>query len=126
MFILSSCGAAEIDYTRIRPEFQAEISIGIENQLNLNHGESNECLHNYKEYGIQTPYIQQYSDEKHIICCPLCKEILEYELHNEKMCSISKDIVALADGTHCDIKYQICDCGAFYKAVLYRGNENER
>lgn len=126
IFLLSSCGAAEIDYTRIRSEFQKEISLGVENQLKLNQSESSECLHNYEDYGIRIPYIQQYNDEKHMICCPLCKEILEYELHSEKMSSVIKDVAALADGTPCCIKYSICECGAFYKALLYRGNENER
>ena len=125
MFLLFSCGAAEIDYTSIRPEFQEEISIGIENQLKLDQSGSSECLHNYEDYGIQMPSIYQYNDEKHIVCCPLCNEILEYELHSEKMSSVVKDIAALADGAPCDIKYSICECGAFYKAVLYRGNENE-
>lgn len=117
--MLSSCGVKKVDYTRIRPEFKEEVSSRVESVLKLAQSETVSCPHNYTDYGIQAPTIEKYSDEEHILICPLCKEILSYEPHNEQLSSVIENVAALKNGEQCDVRYSICECGTFYKAVLY-------
>lgn len=117
--MLSSCGAKKPDFTRIRPEFQEEVSSRVESVLKMAQSEEVGCTHNYTDYGVQSPDIEKYSDEEHMLICPLCKETLSYEPHNEQLSSVIENVAALKNGEQCDVRYSICECGAFYKALLY-------
>ena len=118
--MLTSCGAKNIDYTLIRPEYQEKVAVRIEDKRKMAQSESDACPHNYTEYGVQSPRIEQYSDDEHILSCPLCHEILSYEPHDEDNVSLYENAVTLKDGEKCDIRYSICRCGAFYKVLLYK------
>ena len=118
--MLTSCGAKNIDYTLIRPEYQEKVLRRIEDKRELAKSASDACPHNYTDYGVQSPRIENYSDDEHILSCPLCHEILSYEPHDEDRSSAIKNVAVLKDGEQCDIRYSICKCGSFYKAVLYR------
>lgn len=129
IFLLSalvSCGSNKIDYTKIKPEYQQEIEFGVDFNLKMKQQEPEECDHNYEAYGIQGPNIYQYNDETHQVSCPICWEVLEYIPHSEKYQTGSSMVAVLKDGTPCYAVYSICECRELYKAVLYRGDGNER
>lgn len=120
LLMLPSCGAKKINYTLIRPEYQEKVSRRIEDKRDIAQSGSDACPHNYTDYGVRSPLIKKYNDDEHILSCPLCHEILNYEAHDEELISVIENVAALKDGEQCDVRYSICKCGSFYKVLLYK------